>query len=323
MISGVNLKYLSLFFLVLALISCEKEKVKIDVSQISIDAKLERFEIAYYKSDSVSFKELKIKYPYFFPGEHVDSYWFYKKNDSLSQAIFQETQQVFGDFKEEHNNIENLFRYVKHYYSNFKEPRLITLISNFDLENQIIYADSLLLISVDTYLGKNKIYYNNYPEYLRNNFDKKSITNHIATAIAYEIAPNIPYRMFIERMIAAGKLKYAMHKFIPNKSEAVIMNYSQKQYDWAVANEESIWKFFIEKELLYSTDKDLKRRFLDPAPFSKFYLVSDNESSGQIGIWLGYQIVKAYMDNNSVSLPAMMATPPTDLFKKSKYKPRR
>ena len=323
MISSVNLKYLFPFLLLLGLISCKKEKVKIDVSQISIDAKLERFEIAYYNSDSVSFRELKTKYPYFFPGKHADSYWFYKKNDSLSQAIFQETQQVFGDFKDEHKEIENLFKYVKHYYPNFKEPRLITLISNFDLENQIIYADSLLLISVDTYLGKDQAYYNNYPEYLRNNFDKKSINNHIATAIAYEITPNIPYRMFIERMIAAVKLKYAMHQFLPLQSESEIMGYSSKKMEWALDNEEMIWKYFIEKEYLYSTDKELQHRFIDVAPFSKFYLISDNESPGQIGIWLGYQIVKAYMENNTVSLPAMMATPPTELLKKSKYKPRR
>lgn len=321
-ISVSYFRYFLTLFIFTSFFSCKKKDVKIDVSQISINTNLERFEVAYYNSNIDDFEKLKEKYPYFFPGEHNDSYWVFKKNDSLSQVIYQETQEVFGDFKKEHGDIENLFKHVKYHYPKFKEPRLITLISNFDLENQVIYADSLLLISIDTYLGKDKMYYNNYPEYLKNNFEKSSITNHIATAIAYKVVPDIPYRMFIERMIAAGKQKYAMQQFLPEKTESEIMNYTQSKLDWANDEEEEVWKFFIEKEYLYDTNRDLKKRFIDPAPFSKFYLLSDAESPGQIGIWIGYQIVKAFMKNNAVSLPEMMDTQPIDIFKKSKYKPK-
>ena len=52
--------------------------------------------------------------------------------------------------------------------------------------------------------------------------------------------------------------------------------------------------FFVSKELLYSTDPELIKRFISPAPFSKFYLNIDVDSPGQIGQWLGLQIVKAY-----------------------------
>ena len=45
---------------------------------------------------------------------------------------------------------------------------------------------------------------------------------------------------------------------------------------------------------LYSTDPELIKRFISPAPFSKFYLNIDVDSPGQIGQWIGLQIVKAY-----------------------------
>jgi uncharacterized protein YjaZ len=74
---------------------------------------------------------------------------------------------------------------------------------------------------------------------------------------------------------------------------------------------------------LYSTDIKLDRRFLDDAPFSKFYLDIDNDSPGRVGQFVGYFIVKSFMKKNKVSLQEMIKMDNDDLFKKSKYKPRK
>lgn len=323
MISSTNCKYLLLLFLVISITCCKPKSKTMDVSYIPVEVELQRFDKEYFQADASNLKYLKAKNPYLFPENVPDSFWIVKKNDSLFQKLYKETQDVFGDFNEEHKAIEELFRNVKYFYPNFKEPKLVTLISDLDMESQVIYADTLLLVSLDTYLGENKEYYSNYPDYMQQNFDKEHILNDVAMAVAYETSARIPYRLFLERIIAAGKLKYAMRNFLPDKTEAAILDYSQTRLDWAQVNEESIWKYFIENEYLYSTDKELQRRFLEPAPFSKFYLQSDADSPGQIGVWLGYRIVQEYMKNNIVSLPEMMATPPIDIFNKSKYKPRR
>jgi len=85
-----------------------------------------------------------------------------------------------------------------------------------------------------------------------------------------------------------------------------------------------IWSYFIEKELLYSTDNSLNKRFIDEAPFSKFYLDIDNESPGSVGAWLGWQIVRSYMKHNKeVGLKDLMTTENELIFKKSRYKPKR
>ena len=75
--------------------------------------------------------------------------------------------------------------------------------------------------------------------------------------------------------------------------------------------------------MLYSTDSKLDKRFIDIAPFSKFYLDQDNKSPGQIGGWIGWQIVRSYMQNNDVSLRKLLQTDAEIIFKKSKYKPKR
>ena len=110
---------------------------------------------------------------------------------------------------------------------------------------------------------------------------------------------------------------------MPLKSEAVTIGYIPAELEWAEANEEQVWRYFIERELLYSTNSKLGPRFLDPAPFSKFELALDNESPGKIGRYIGWQIVQAFMDNNKTSLQQMLTLPEEELFKRSGYKPRK
>ena len=322
MILKTNYSFVVIFLTLLSVITCKENNKTIDVSAIHSSFEIARFDQEFHQSNKKTLYKLKAKYPYLFPGSEPDSIWLNRKNDSLAQVLYKESQAVFDDFKEEKKELETLFKHVKYYYSNFKEPKVITLQSNLDLENQIIYADSLLFISLDTYLGKEKIYYSNYPSYLTGNFDKSHLLNDVSMAISYKTVPTVSNRLFLERIIASGKVRYAMQAFLPDKSEAEIMDYSQEKIEWVVKEEERIWKYFVEKEYLYSTDKDLQERFIDPAPFSKFYLVSDNKSPGQIGVWLGLQIVKSFMDNNTVSLPEMMKMKPVAIFNKSKYKPK-
>ncbi|MDA0201197.1 MAG: gliding motility lipoprotein GldB, partial [Bacteroidetes bacterium] len=74
----------------------------------------------------------------------------------------------------------------------------------------------------------------------------------------------------------------------------------------------------------FNTQPSLSKRFVDPAPFSKFYLEIDNESPGRIGIWLGWQIIKSYMERHpKTEIQALLNLPAQTLFSKSNYKPRR
>ena len=128
----------------------------------------------------------------------------------------------------------------------------------------------------------------------------------------------------LDEMIFFGKQLYFKDVVIPFKTEAERIGYSQDELNWAIANESLIWRYFVERELLFSTDYKLPGRFINPAPFSKFYLEGiDNESPGRLGQYIGWQIVKAYMDQNKVSLKELLKTNTEDIFNNSKFKPRK
>ncbi len=316
-------RFLTFFLILVSFFSCKEENEIVDVSNIAIDLKINRFDIDYHNATLDNFTALKEKYPKFFPEQKTDSLWLSYAQDSLWVALYEEVENKYSSFDNQKKELTDVFKHIKYYYPTFKTPRVVTFISSLDMEYQVINTNGILILSLDTFLGNDSKFYANYPAYLRTSFDENQIPTQVARTIAKETQPKVPHRVFINRMIAAGQLQYAVSKFSPSQTEANLFRYSTKKMKWLQESEEEIWKYLVEKEYLYSTDKDLARRFLEPAPFTKFYMAYDNESPGRVGEWMGYQIVKAYMKNNEVSLPEMMATTPTQIFKKSKYKPTR
>lgn len=314
-------RFLLLLFISVVVVSCKKTNPTPDVSDIAVDIQLVRFDSIFAQVNEKNLQKIKSDYPLFFPNNQPDSVWLALKKDSMFQYLHQEINKSFKDFSPYKKDITLLMQRVKYYYPKFTEPQIFTLISMLDTDKQIIYADSLLIISLDTYLGAKNEAYREFPDYTRKKFNPQRINFDVAYEVATQTVPNIPYTVFVERMVAEGKILYLSQLFLPQSSEADLLNYSEDQYLWANENAKFIWQYFLEKEYLYSTDRDLQRRFLDVAPFSKFYTQADNESPGQIGRWLGLQIVKSFMENKKISVQQMMSLPPIQIFEQSKYKP--
>lgn len=258
-----------------------------------------------------------------FPSDVVDSVWVARINNEDEQYLFEATQTLFGDFEDEKQQLESLFKHIKYYNPAFKSPKVITHISDLDYGYSVIYADSLLFISVDMYLGGDNIVYKDFPAYLSDNFKKEVIVVDVTKDIINQTRQKFRSRTFLDRMINEGKFMYLLDSYLPDVSDALKIGYPIEKMAWAKRNEIDIWKYFIENELLYSNDASLNLRFIDIAPFSKFYQEADQDSPGQIGVWIGWQIVRSYMRNNDVTLQQLIATSAEEVFQKSKYKPRK
>ncbi|MDG1226765.1 MAG: gliding motility lipoprotein GldB [Polaribacter sp.] len=306
------------------LTSCSSDnKVVVDVSGIDVEVLINRYEVDFYKSNTGNLPLLKHKYPYLFPRSFSDSLAISKMSNKEEIDLFNETQKIYNDISDLELQLSSLFKHIKYYNPKFKSPNISTMISNIDYDSRVIYADSILLISLDVFLGKEHKFYSDYPKYIRENNTKENIIVDIANSISENQIPPIKSRSFIGKMVYEGKKMYLLDLYLPAISDKLKIGYLEPKLDWAVANEEDIWKYFIERKLLFSTDTKLNKRFLDNAPFSKFYLENDNQSPGRIGIWLGWQIVRSYMQNNDVSLQQLLKINDLDLYKKSKYKPRK
>ncbi|WP_417799457.1 gliding motility lipoprotein GldB [Tenacibaculum sp.] len=318
-------KILALVALVFISLSCknnESNKLDVDVSNLNVKIDLDRFDVDFYNTKPNELTNVKEKYPMLFPPQ-PDSVWINKINNKDEQELFDETQKVFPDFEEEKEQLTSLFKHVTYYNPRFLSPKVITILTNIDYDKRVVYTDSLLFISLDAYLGRTHEFYNDYPEYVKQNNTKEHIVVDVAkTIISKQMLPSRA-RSFIDKMIYRGKKMYLLDAYLPKIPDAVKIGYSQEKLKWAKSNEEQIWMYFITKDLLYSTSKDVDKRFLDLAPFSKFYMEEDSQSPGRIGEWIGWQIVRSYMQKNDVSLHTLLQTSEEEIFKNSRYKPKR
>jgi gliding motility-associated lipoprotein GldB len=316
-------KLLSLFSLLVVLSSCDKKnKIEKEVDEIPVTINVERFDKIFYESPVENLQNVKNKYPYFFPSQTPDSVWVNKIKNPLYRELYSEVQKKYSNFEKVNSDLEALFQHIKYYFPNTKTPKVVTLISEMDYQNKAIYTDSLVLISLDLYLGKNHKFYE-FPEYLKQNFEQNQIMPDIVSSFSITKIPFGNNRNLLSQMVYAGKQLYLKDVLLPETSDAQKIGYTPEQITWCQENESYMWRYFMQEQLLYSTDSKLSTRFINTAPFSKFYLEIDNESPGRVGTWVGWQIVRSFMNNNDVNLQQLLQMDPIEIFQNSKYKPKK
>ncbi len=302
----------------------KKQNITPDVSNIPVKIKVSRFDKDFFGNKPEKFPEIRKKYAYIFPSDSPDSLWIKKMNDTLFLSVKKEVDRVFKDFTPYKNQFKELFQHVKYYFPTFREPEIVSIYSDWNYLNKVVYADSLMLVSLDNFLGKdNPVYKGGIPLYIRQNLIPQRLPVDVGMAIAEKIVPPPANKSFLYKMINEGKKMYVLQAFLPKTPDSLLLGYSAKKYQWAKENEENIWKYYITNKLLYETSPDLDRRFLNLAPYSKFYTEDDQSSPGCVGVYTGWQIVRSFMQNNDVSLQKMINTSEEEIFKKSKYKPKR
>ena len=317
-------KLIKALIILLSVISCQNEpENKVDISGVEVEVSVDRFDQKFYETTVETLSVIKGDYPFLFPEQSPDSVWLNRINNEDEIELYNNAQAVFGDFKFEKSQIEGVLKHIKYYHPTFKSPQILTLITNVDYQNKVLYTENYLFISLDMYLGGNNEAYNDFPMYLARNFDKSQLVVDIGRAIGNSFFSSQNSRQFIDLMINEGKKMYQLDCYLPNASDAQKMGYSTENIAWAVSNEVPVWKYFIENKLLYSTDSDLYARFISDAPFSKFFIDIDKQSPGKIGVWLGWQIVRSYMKNNDVTLQQLLELNTEEIFKNSKYKPKK
>ena len=314
-------KFILFFLFIILFAACDKKsKVEKAVEEIPVKVEVERFDKLFFETSPEGLPQLEKRYPYFFPGDD-ENVWLEKMKDPLWREVYNEVEKKYSNFGKQQGEIEELLRHIKYYFPKTKTPKVVTLISEMDYNSKAIYADSLILISLELYLGKEHKFYT-FPDYLKQNFEERQMMPDIVSSFAKrKIAP--ADNTFLSQMVYFGKELYLKDILLPDYTDAEKIGYKPQQISWCKENESYIWRYFIEGELLYDTNTKLANRFLEPAPFSKFYLDIDNESPGRIGQWIGWQIVRSFMENNEISVQDMLKMDAKTIFERSRYKPKK
>ncbi len=309
-------KILALAVIIISVITGCKEKNKfesVNIDNIKISQKLYRFDKDLYEipDDSIAeyvpwlikkygpFLELysnqiiKIGSPY--SKDFPDRLLAFKTYYSVSET-YKYVEKKFNDFTPIYNDINKAFRYYHYYFPDKTVPDIYTFVSGFSVA---IATDSAMLgIGLDFYLGRDFELYPKLalPMYIINKMEPQMILPDAMRAwLSMEFPPDDSVNTLLANMIYGGKIQYALDAIIPFVPDSVKWGYTQQQLDWCKENEEAMWTYFIDKNLLYKTERLIIKKFVDEAPFT---IPFGRKSPAKTGVWIGYRIVSKYMEKH-------------------------
>jgi len=298
-----------------------KNPLDVNVSGIELDIKVERFDKELQKVfegnsyDNVN--SLSKKYKDFFEVYNYDvisiggpenlSYLTYLQTFLNDYSVVEATKQVnkiYSDMSNIDSELTDGFKHLKYYYPEVNVPRIVSFIAGFN--HSIIVTENFIGIGLDKYLGSDCELYDmlDIPEYARAEMVKEQISVDVMCAYYESQYPFTPKsENLVEYMIYNGRKLYFLDAMFPGFDEARKNKYTQKQLDFCKEFERDMWTNIIEEKLLFVTDYLTIRKFVENAPFT--YQFGPDSPPRAIN-WLGWQIVKSYIKNNSVSIPELM-----------------
>lgn len=318
-------KFILCLLSLILVLDCKKDEAKDEAVSIkkTVNLDLERFDVMYAHATPKTLESLKKEYPFLFPSQFPDTTWTNKLKDNYFIALNKEVEKKFPNTTALEDELEMLVSRVKYYFPEEKTPRVITLVNEVILDKKALYTNDFIFISLDTYLGKSHQFYDVFADYQRQNLEPNQILPDLVTNFAFRKILPSQDKSLISEMIYFGKLQYLKDLLIPEYKDYEKIGYTAMQYKWCEENESQIWSYLIEKKLLYDNNIKNYQRFIEDAPFTKFYEEIDRESPGRVGQWIGWQIVRSYMENNEVTVSQLLKTEPVEIFNNSKYKPKK
>jgi hypothetical protein len=337
----------------IVLISCQNKKNGPDVSAIKSDVQVERFDKDFFAIDSnkvsALLPQLEQKYPSFlsiFVGNVLGLGPMQPNNPlvfegtkrflHLTQPIYDSVQLVFRNTVWLKKDFDKAFQYVKYYFPSYKTPeKIITLVGPVDALAQSgsdytpdFIGQGFLGISLQFYLGKKFSAYNNEyfignvaPLYRSRRFEKEYIVPDAMKLIVDDLFPdNSNGKPLIDQMIEKGKQWWLLDKFLPQSPDSLKTGYTQKQLNWCRQNEGLIWNYIITNENLYTIEPTSVQVYIGESPFTQGM---PEASPGNIGAWVGLQIVKKFAEKNPTLSPEMiMKVSAKQILEEAKYKPK-
>ncbi|HAY88066.1 MAG TPA: gliding motility lipoprotein GldB, partial [Bacteroidetes bacterium] len=99
------------------------------------------------------------------------------------------------------------------------------------------------------------------------------------------------------------------------------INYTRGQIEWCKDHEQNMWKYMVQKDVLFSSDKnEYQKHYFNDGPFTSTF---GNDSPPRTGAWIGWQIIRQYMASNpEMSIHDLLKdTDHAAIFQKSGYRP--
>lgn len=320
--------------LLLLLSSCSTSQCREDAPEpLKVDLTIERTETELFEAENLNEVDAFLqKYPklaqqfwhnYQYPNDQILARQIFMQisHPSVKDTVYNESVDAFEKAQDFKASLEEVIGRLKAYYPEAKTPDVKTAITVF--YNDLIVSDSLIIIGLDHFVGAKSTYAppaDLYPEYVLRRYNYEHLPSLISFFLAGQFVSPGKENSLLSEMIDFGKTYYLASRLQPCAPDSVIIGFTGQNMIDIAENRAIIWANFVENQLLYETNHQTKKKFIDERP--NVYEIGET-CPGRIGAWVGWEIVEAYMDKNNVSIQELASeTNHHKIFEMSGYKPK-
>ncbi len=320
-------KIASFLSLCLLIYSCGGDRLKVKTPELKEKVKIERFDKELFESDTNNFTPaitaLYKKYPDIVRAFMFDLYPHdFRKRRDIDTAEMLELwkpnfvtnkfmKDVYSEMKKQYstkeigdieNQLTDIFSHLKYYFPKDTIPKFATMMTSFSYKVYITETGRYC-ICLDMFLGPDYKYYSasniDIPKFISAKCSKEYIPETVVKAYFTRRFENkiTTDNTLLSEVIQAGKLYYFLDAMAPDMQDSLKIEYTGAQLKWCNENTSEIWGYFTGKDIFFKTDNELKVKFLKDAPFTNATGIPQ-ESAPRLGEWLGWQIVRKYMNSH-------------------------
>lgn len=172
----------------------------------------------------------------------------------------------------------------------------------------VMNVDSVMLIGLNHYLGADFGAYNYFEPYIRRQKDVRLAPYHVAESLIQQSYPMLAdsTTTALSHMIHDGAVTAAIMSSVPYASLADAGGWTSEELQWLNQHEAELLQDIREKKILESTDPKIISQLLAPSPGTFMFA---NHAPGRTGRYIGYRMVRAYLDAHPSATVTDLLTP--------------
>lgn len=322
------MKQASLYFTLLSgflIASCSGNLLDVDISKST-------YRLPYINEDSIlqtsppdqlekTLETLKKDYPevinYQFyycyrtglPGDTLfEKNWQDFQNNDYLKRLEKKLKGMYPGLPKHHQMIETGMKRLHVHLPKAKLPENLFFLNSY-FASSVYCTEKNLCIGMERYLGPNSDVIKELPgepfyEWIKKAMDEKFLERDaICGWVQTHIVPTRENLNHIEAMIDWGKILYCTEAAFPDMQPEILLRYSAKDYEWALRNERDFWNYLVKQNLLFQKNATEQAGFIQEGPFTAGI---PQKGPDRLGQFLGYRIVKSYIEQNDVTLEQLL-----------------
>lgn len=336
-----RLSTLILFWVLLMVftVGCDSKTFDVDTSNVKVDNQYVRFDSVMFHQDwsnpFVVHPNMMVEYPNFYPLyvgaicqlgnprlESTVGNVMKMMSDPYFKEAYAEELNVAGDLNDVTQELRRGWDRYSYHFKGKRVPDVFYFFSGF--KYPVAVDDSLVGIGVDWFMGRDHEMYQKIqmPLFQRNVAERPYMA---AAAIRgwslTEFDEPQSGQTLLDYMIYYGKVMTVVEACLYEQPDYLLIGFTPEQITWCENSEGSIFARLIEEEVLYSKSQEEISKLMNDAPFTPGM---PRESPGRIGVWVGWQMVRSYLEEfPETTLQELFEMKDSQVFlQKSKYKPR-